>query len=234
MQPGLYLVATPIGNLADLSSRALEILREATLILAEDTRHTRKLLSRYDIHTPLQSSHAHNEARQTDALVRRIRDGAAVALVTDSGMPCISDPGARTVAACRAAGLPVWGVPGPSAVTLGLALSGFPADRFVFEGFLPVKSGGRARRIETWREEERTVVFFESPHRLLRLLGELHEMLPDRLVFVGRELTKHYEEHLLGHPAELLAAFEGRAVKGECVVLIAPCSFQFKDNAPRP
>lgn len=222
MKAGLYLVGTPIGNLEDISPRALDVLREVEVILAEDTRHTRKLLSRYEIHTPLQSSHAHNEARQADGLVRRIRNGAAVALVTDSGMPCISDPGARTVDACRAAGLPVWGVPGPSAVTLALALSGFPADRFLFEGFPPVKAGARARRIESWREEDRTVVLFESPHRLLRLLEALAEGLPDRNVFVGRELTKRFEEHQRGRPDAVLEAYRGRTVKGECVVLIAP------------
>lgn len=221
MQPGLYLVGTPIGNLEDLTARALATLQGVDLILAEDTRHTLKLLSRYDVHKPLQSSHAHNEARQSEAIVERVRNGAAIALVTDSGMPCISDPGARTVAACRAAGVPVFAVPGPSAVTAALALSGFPADRFVFEGFLPPKAGARARRIEAWAQDDRTIVVFESPYRLLRLLEEIAQALPDRPIFVGRELTKHFEEHLSGTAHEVLQAFEGRTVKGECVVLLS-------------
>jgi 16S rRNA (cytidine1402-2'-O)-methyltransferase len=222
MDAGLYIVGTPIGNLNDISARALACLAEADVVLAEDTRHTRKLMSRHDLHTPLQSCHKFNEAQRIVQVLERIERGAAVALVTDSGMPCISDPGARVADACRDAGLSVEVVPGPSAVTTALALSGFAADRFVFEGFLPVKSGGRGRRLAELAEEPRTIVLFESPHRLLKLLQQLAEVMATREVFVAREMTKRFEEHLRGPPGDVLEAFAGRTVKGECVVVIAP------------
>jgi len=222
MEPGLYIVGTPIGNLADITLRALETLRGASVIMAEDTRQTRKLLERHGIATPLVSSHRFNEASRVALILGRIRAGAAVALVTDAGMPAVSDPGARAVAAVRAAGFPVVVIPGPSAVTSAVALSGFGGAGFLFDGFLPHKSGARRRRLTELAACPQPVVLFESPYRLLKLLGELAELMPARQVYIGRELTKHFEESLAGTPAELAARFQGRAVKGELVVVLAP------------
>lgn len=222
MDPGLYLVGTPIGNLADLSLRALETLKSVAVILAEDTRHTRHLLERYEIRTPVQSCHRFNEAARLDFVLGRIRAGEAVALVTDAGMPAVSDPGARVVAGCRRAGARVTVVPGPSAVTAAVALSGMWQTRFAFEGFLPHKPGARRRRLAELAGMTCPVVIFESPFRLVRLLGEIQDVLGTRAVFVGRELTKHFEECLTGTPAEVLAVLAGRTVKGECVVVVAP------------
>lgn len=220
--PGLYVVGTPIGNMSDISPRALDTLRAAEAILAEDTRHTRKLLSRYDIHTPLISCHRFNEASRSGAVLDRIRGGAVMALVSDSGMPGVSDPGSHVVAACREAGLPVYVVPGPSAVTSAIALSGFGGSGFVFDGFLPHKSGARRRRLEELLAHTLPVVLFESPYRAMKLMTELNDLAPERDIYVGRELTKRFEESLLGKPADILAAFEGKVVKGEWVVVIKP------------
>lgn len=220
MTPGLYLVGTPIGNLSDIAERALETLREADVILAEDTRHTRKLLSRYDIHTKLVSYHKFNEAARVDAVLSRIQQGAAVALVSDAGMPCISDPGARMVSACHDAGVLVTVLPGPSSVSAALAVSGMCFGPFVFEGFLPPKSGGRLRRLSELAEEQRPVVLFESPYRLLKLLALLQEVMPDRRVCVAREMTKRFEQVNCGIPAELIAVYDGRTVKGEIVLVL--------------
>ncbi len=222
MQSGLYIVGTPIGNLGDISPRALETLRDVAAILAEDTRHTRKLLTRFDLHTPLISCHGFNEARRIEPVLDRIRGGEAMALVTDSGMPGVSDPGSRVVSACREAGLPVYVVPGPSAVTSAIALCGFGGSGFVFEGFLPHKSGARVRRLGELLAVDMPVVLYESPHRFMKLLGELSELAPDREMFVGRELTKQFEESRWGIPAQVREAYEGRTVKGELVVVIRP------------
>ncbi len=222
--PGLYVVGTPIGNLDDISARALDTLRRADAILAEDTRHTRKLLTRFDIHTPLISCHQFNEARRSSDILRRLTAGAALALVSDSGMPGISDPGSRVVAACREGGHPVYVVPGPAAVTAAVSLSGFGGAGFLFDGFLPVKSGARRRRLTALLAHDRPVVLYESPHRALKLLNELQDLAPDRRVFIGRELTKRFEESVLGTPAEVAAAFAQRAAKGEWVVVIEPAS----------
>lgn len=222
MNPGLYIVGTPIGNLGDVSQRALDTLREAGVIFAEDTRRTRKLLSRYDIHTPLISCHGFNEARRVEPLLDRIRRGEAVALVTDSGMPGISDPGARVVTACRRAELPVTAIPGPSAVTTAVALCGFVSNDFIFEGYLPQKSAARRRRLEALREESRPIVFFESPHRFMKVLIELNEIMPDRELFVGRELTKQYEQLTWGTAEQIRACYEGRAIRGEFVLVLGP------------
>lgn len=221
MNPGLHIVGTPIGNLQDITLRALETLREATLILAEDTRHTRGLLDRHGLRTPMLSYHKFNEAARADEILARLRAGEAIALVSDSGMPAVSDPGARLVAACRAAGLPVHAVPGPSAVTTAVALAGFQGAGFHFAGFLPHKSGARRRALEALGALEVPAVLFESPYRLLKLLGEIEAVLGARRLFVGRELTKKFEEHLVGTPAEIRAAFGTRTVKGECVVVLA-------------
>ncbi|HOW98713.1 MAG TPA: 16S rRNA (cytidine(1402)-2'-O)-methyltransferase [Kiritimatiellia bacterium] len=233
MEPGLYIVGTPIGHLQDITLRALDTLRQADLVVAEDTRHTRVLLERHGIPARLFSCHRFNEASRTDAILDRIRAGGAVALVTDSGMPGVSDPGSRVVAACRAAGLPATCVPGPSAVTAAVALCGFGGAGFTFAGFLPRKSGARRRRLEELAARHEPFVLFESPFRLLRLLEELEAVAGARPVFLGRELTKQFEECRTGTPAELRAAFAGRAVKGELVLVVAPAGRHDEpDDAP--
>lgn len=225
MDAGLYIVGTPIGNLGDLSFRALETLREADLIVAEDTRHTRRLTERYEISTRLMSCHKFNEMQRAEQLIERVQGGEAIAMVTDSGMPGISDPGSRVVARCREAGVPITAIPGPAAVTTAVALSGWGESGFIFAGFLPHKSGGRKRDLIKWAEADLPVVLYESPYRLLKLMGEIEEHLaPNRQVFVGRELTKKFEELSAGIPAEIRESYGTRTVKGECVVIIAPAS----------
>jgi len=223
MEAGLYIVGTPIGNLGDISLRAIETLKEADLIVAEDTRHTRRLTDRYEIKTHLQSCHKFNETQRAEQLIERIQQGQAVAMVTDSGMPGISDPGSRVVGLCRAANIPITSIPGPAAVTTAVALSGYGEQGFIFAGFLPHKSGGRRRDIEKWKDADLPVVLYESPYRLLKLMGEIEAYIgPDRTVFVGRELTKKFEECTEGTPAEILNAYENRTGKGECVVILRP------------
>jgi len=234
MNPGLYIVGTPIGNLGDVTLRSLETLKTASLIIAEDTRHTRKLLDRHGIHTPMMSCHKFNEASRTSLVLERIAGGAAVALVTDAGMPAVSDPGSRVVAACREQGFPITAIPGPSAVTTAVALSGFSGGGFHFDGFLPHKSGARRRRLQALAGEEIPVVLFESPYRLIKLLGEIEEVLGPRCVFVARELTKQFEECRVGTPAEIRAAYGNRTVKGELVVIIAPASDREETERPGP
>lgn len=222
MNAGLYLVGTPIGNLDDLSPRAVATLRGVDAILTEDTRHTRILLDRYGIAKPVLSCHKFNEASRTDGIVQRIRGGQALALVTDSGMPGVSDPGSRMVTACRLAGVVVTAIPGPSAVTTAVALSGFVSNGFLFAGFAPRKRGAMTGLLEQVRAIPVPVVLFESPYRLGKLMDVIEEVLADRPLFVGRELTKKYEETIWGTAAEVRGAFEGRSVKGELVVVIAP------------
>jgi len=223
MDAGLYIVGTPIGNLGDISFRALETLKEVNLIVAEDTRHSRRLTDRYEISTRLMSCHKFNEVQRAEQIIERIQNGEAIAMVTDSGMPGISDPGARVVALCREADVMITSVPGPAAVTTAVALSGLGEKGFIFAGFLPHKSGGRKRDLIKWAEADLPVVLYESPYRLLKLLGEIGEHLgTGRAVFVGRELTKKFEELTYGTPTEILTHYEGRTVKGECVVIIQP------------
>lgn len=223
MEAGLYIVGTPIGNLGDLSLRAIETLKEANLIVAEDTRHTRRLTSRYEITTHLQSCHKFNEIQRAEQIVERIHNGEAVAMVSDSGMPGISDPGSRVVALCREADVPITAVPGPTAVSTAVALSGYGEKGFIFAGFLPHKSGGRKRDLEKWINADLPVVLYESPYRLLKLMGEINAYLgSDRTVFVGRELTKKFEECCEGSPTDVQIRYENRTVKGECVVIIKP------------
>lgn len=222
MDAGLYIVGTPIGNLGDITLRAIETLKSANLIVAEDTRHTRHLLDRYEIRTPTMSCHKFNEASRVELILGKIRSGQSVAMVTDSGMPAVSDPGSRIVAACHDTGVPVTVVPGPSSVSSALALSGFGGSGFLFEGFLSHKSATRERRLAELANCDVPVVLFESPYRLLKLMGEVERILGTRPVFVAREMTKLFEEHLRGTAAEIAAAFENRTVKGELVVVIAP------------
>lgn len=220
LPPGLYVVGTPIGHLGDVTLRALDTLRQADAILAEDTRHTMKLLSHYDIHTPLISCHKFNEAQRSQSIVGRIQSGAALALVSDAGMPGISDPGGRVVAACRGAQCDVFVVPGASAVTAAVAISGIAGDRFHFEGFLSPKSATRRRRLAELLQLDCPVVLYESPHRAMKLLEELTDLAPDRTVFVGRELTKKFEQSLSASAAELRDFFATRTTKGEWVLVI--------------
>lgn len=225
LTPGtLYLVATPIGNLEDITLRALRILRQCDLIAAEDTRRTLQLLRHFQIQKPILSCHAHNEARRASALVERLRQGATVALVTDAGSPGISDPGERVVRAVLEAGLRVEPVPGPCALIAALTASGLPTHEFHFLGFLPHKTGARLRRLESLRSVPGTLVFYESPHRIERLLEALAALYPDRTVVVARELTKKFEQFLRGHPAQLVEHLRTRPLRGECVVLVEPAT----------
>lgn len=219
--PGsLYVLATPIGNLGDISYRAIKTLQDADLILCEDTRQTRKLLDHYGIHAPTMSYHDHNEARKTPEIVERLMQGANIALVSDAGTPTISDPGYRLLNALRDTDLSVIPIPGASAVTALLSVSGLPTDRFVFEGFLPVKKGKRQRRLEELAVDEKTIVFFESPHRIARTLGECLAVMGNRPACVGRELTKKFEEIQRGTLEELSQWAQQKTIKGEITLAI--------------
>ncbi len=220
---GLYIVGTPIGNLGDITARGIETLKAASLIIAEDTRQTRKLLTHFEIKTHCISCHKFNEVQRCDEIIERIQGGQTVAMVTDSGMPCISDPGSRIVSACREAGVMITSAPGPTAVTTALALSGFGGHGFLFAGFSPRKSGARRRTLKQCSDLPVASIFYESPYRLLKFLVEIEEVVGgDREVFVARELTKKFEELLRGTAASIRQRFDGRTVKGECVVIIAP------------
>lgn len=217
----LYLVPTPIGNLGDITLRALETLKTADLILAEDTRTSGKLLKHYDIETPMRSYHAHNEHRVTDELVKQLQQGATIALITDAGSPGISDPGFLMARACHAAGVQVVALPGATAFVPALTASGLPSDSFYFEGFLPQKKG-RQTRLKAIALLDKTTVLYESPHRLIRCLRELSEHCgSDRLACVCRELSKIHEEVRQGSLADLLAHYEAHPPKGEIVIVVA-------------
>lgn len=216
----LYLVATPIGNLEDITARALRVLREVSLIAAEDTRHTRRLLTHFDIHTPLTSYFEHNKQTKLEAILAALEAGD-VALVSDAGMPALSDPGYELVRAALEAGHNVIPIPGPSAITAALAASGLPTDAFVYVGFLPRKAGERRRLLESLRAEPRTLVAFEAPHRLLESLAAIRETLGDRRIAVARELTKMFEEIYRGTVGEAHAHFSARGVAGEITLVIA-------------
>lgn len=222
LTPGtLFLVATPIGNLEDITLRALRTLKECDVVAAEDTRRTGQLLKHFGISRPLLSYFQFNEAKRSEEIIGRLQRGEKVALVTDAGSPGISDPGERVVRAALAAGLRVESVPGPSALVAALTASGLPTDEFHFIGFLPHKSGQRRKQLERLKGYEGTLVFYESPYRVERLLGELNELFVGRRVVMARELTKKFEEYLRGTAAQLLEVLKGRSVKGEFVVLVA-------------
>ncbi len=219
--PALYVVATPIGNLEDITLRALRVLKEADLIACEDTRHTRKLLEHYGISTPLVSYHEHNEPKRAAELLEKLRSGASIALVSDAGMPGVSDPGYRVVALAVENNIPVVPVPGASAVVAALAASGLPTDAFRFSGFLPARQGQRRKALERVRDSQATEVFYEAPHRLAECLEDIVEVLgPERPLAVAREITKLHEEFLRGTAAEVLAVVKGRTVRGEITLLI--------------
>ncbi len=218
----LYFVGTPIGNLEDFSPRAQRILREVQAIGAEDTRHTRHLLAHFDIHTPLFSFHQHNERARTEEIVARVRAGESIAIVSDAGMPLISDAGAVLAARLHDEQLPCTCVPGPSAVDTALLLSGLPTDIFQFLGFAPREKAARAALCAALRTTPHTSVVFESPQRLVSTLRMLADALPDRQMAVARELTKLHEEVARGTAGELAMHFSAGDVRGECVLVIAP------------
>lgn len=223
LRPGtLYLVATPIGNLEDITLRALRVLRECDVVAAEDTRHSGRLLQHFGISRPMLSYFQFNEARRSEEILERLRRGEKVALVTDAGSPGISDPGARVVAAALAAGLRVEAVPGPCALVAALTASGLPTDEFHFVGFLPHKTGQRRRQLEALRTVPGTLIFYESPYRIAKLLEELAGLYPMRKLVLARELTKKFEEFRHGLPGPLLAEIRATAPKGEFVVLLGP------------
>ena len=225
VQPGsLYVVATPIGNLDDISARALRILREVALIAAEDTRHSVRLLQHFGIETPLAACHEHNERDQGGRFLARLQAGEDVALISDAGTPLISDPGYHLVRQARAAGIAVVPVPGACALIAALSAAGLPSDRFIFEGFLPAKAAGRRARLEQVREEPRTLIFYEAPHRILECLEDMREVFGgERSALLARELTKTFET-LKGLPLDELCAWvaaDSNQQRGECVVLVA-------------
>lgn len=224
--PGtLYVVSTPIGNLEDITLRALRTLQEADLIAAEDTRKTRKLLTHYQISSPLTSYHDHNTEFRSAFLIERLKEGQNVVLVSEAGTPGISDPGYSLVRQALQEEIPVVPVPGPTALIAALSVSGLPLDRFAFEGFLPRKEGKRRKRLERLRGEERTVILYESPHRLIRLLEEIRGVLGvDRPIVVAKEVTKLYEGFYRGNAGEILDRLRGEKVLGEYTVLIAGVS----------
>jgi len=219
----LYLVSTPIGNLEDITLRALRILKEANLIAAEDTRRTGVLLKHFGIQNRMESYHDHNKMRKAPMLLNRLRQGDSVAVVSDAGTPGISDPAYYLVRRAAEAFIPVVPIPGATAAVAGLTVSGLPTDRFVFEGFLPVKKG-RKSRLEALARETRTIILYEAPHRLLRTLSDLLEVLGDRTTAVCRELTKKFEETLRGPISEIIRVFSERKPKGEFILIIKGCT----------
>ncbi|HEY7519677.1 MAG TPA: 16S rRNA (cytidine(1402)-2'-O)-methyltransferase [Methylomirabilota bacterium] len=216
----LFVVATPIGNLEDISARALRVLREVDVIACEDTRRTRGLLAHFDIHTPTVSYYEHNKLVRGPQLLRRLAEGGSVALVTDAGTPGISDPGFMLVRDARAAGAAVVPVPGPSAVAAALSAAGVPGDRFVFDGFLPVKPGRRLNRLKALRALGTTIVVYESPHRIVAALEAMAEVFGDVEIVVARELTKQFEEIVRATPAAHLERLRASAPRGEFAIVI--------------
>ncbi len=233
MSGTLYLVATPIGNLEDITHRALRVLREAGVIACEDTRRTRQLLSHYGVRTPLVSYREHNEAARSADLIERLRQGVSVALVSDAGTPLISDPGHRLVARAAAAGIRVEPVPGPCALVAALAASGLPADGFHFAGFLPAKAAQRRAALARLKAIESTLVLYEAPHRAVAALEDLDAVLGPRPMVVAREVTKIHEEFLRGTAAELAGALKARpSVKGEITLVVGRSDAQPADDRP--
>ena len=233
MSGALYVIATPIGNLEDITHRAVRLLGEADLIACEDTRQTRKLLDHYGIHKPTISYHEHNEAERAPELTARLLAGETIALVSDAGMPLVSDPGYRLVHAAIESGVAVHPVPGPSAALSALAASGLPTHAFYFGGFLPAKPGQRAKALEALANETATLVFYEAPHRLMEALEAIETVLGPRPVVVARELTKVHEEFLRGTAAEIRALLAARdSVKGEITLLIGRADGPAPDDTP--
>lgn len=218
----LYLVATPLGNLGDITYRAVEMLKTVAVIAAEDTRRTKILCQKYEIHTPLTSLHEHNERKKAPELVGRLKAGESVALVTDAGMPVVSDPGAYLVEQAQAAGVPVTVIPGPNAAVAALAVSGFRGEKFRFEGFPPKKSAAMERWLKKLAGEEAPVICYESPFRLVKTLEAIQKTLGEIPVVVAREMTKLYEEVTRGSTSEVLRRYTDRPPKGEITLLFWP------------
>ena len=217
----LYIVPTPIGNLTDITLRAIEVLKEVDLILAEDTRTSGKLLKHFDINSPSQSHHMHNEHKTVDAIIQKLNSGMSIALISDAGTPAISDPGFLLTRACIENNIEVECLPGATAFVPALVNSGLPNDKFVFEGFLPVKKG-RQTRLKLLAEETRTIIFYESPHKLIKTLTHFCEYFgEDRQLSVSRELTKLYEETIRGTAKEVLEHYTNKPPKGEIVIVVA-------------
>lgn len=233
--PGsLYIVATPIGNLEDITFRAVRILKEADLIAAEDTRHSRKLLSHFGISKPLTSYFDHNKHLKGKYILDQLGEGHTVALITDAGTPCISDPGYQLVRDAVAAGFTVVPVPGPSAAITALSASGLPTDTFVFEGFLPNRQGKRRDKLASLKDERRVLIFYESPNRLHAALADMRDILGERETVIARELTKIYEEFIRGDISAVIDQVNERKIKGEVVVLVAPGSGGREEGTSRP
>ena len=218
----LSVVATPIGNLKDMSFRAVETLKAADLIACEDTRRAGILLKAYDVHTPTTSYHSYSSRAKANRLIEELRNGKRVALISDAGLPGISDPGTALIHEAIEAQIPVTVIPGASAALMALVLSGFPTDKFAFEGFLPVKPGARRTRLERLTHEPRTVVLYESPHRILKTLADIHEVFGDIQMAVSRELTKVFEETRRERVSQLHAHFSSHPPKGEFVLVLPP------------
>jgi 16S rRNA (cytidine1402-2'-O)-methyltransferase len=228
--PGLYVVSTPIGNLGDMTQRAVAVLRSVDLIACEDTRHSGLLLQHFHIRNRLTSYHEYNKVSRTPELVEQLQQGRRIALITDAGTPGISDPGFYLIRAAVRAGIAVMPVPGASSLLAGLVISGLPSDRFAFEGFLPKRDGRRRKRLAALKDEERTTVYCESARRVKRLLAEMLELWGDRDVVVCRELTKRFEEVLRGKLTEVLAQIGDRELKGETVVVVAGAKEEEEDE----
>lgn len=220
----LFVCATPIGNLEDITLRAIRILKEVSLIAAEDTRHTRIILKKYDISTPLTSYHKFNIKQKTRSIIDSLKEGRDVALVSDAGMPGICDPGVELIAEAVKSGIKVVPIPGPSAMITAVAVSSIPAERFVFEGFLPAKSSDREKRLKVLKSEERAIVLYEAPHRIVELLDGIVSVIGDRQVAISRELTKKFEEVIRAKASEAKRHFEKNEPKGEMVVVIQGAS----------
>jgi 16S rRNA (cytidine1402-2'-O)-methyltransferase len=220
MSGSLYIVPTPIGNLEDITFRAVRVLKEVDLIAAEDTRHTQVLLNHYDIRTAVTSYHEHNERGKARELVEQLRQGRSIALLSDAGTPMISDPGYRLVVEAIRAGVQVIPLPGPSAVTAALSAAGLPTDRFGFEGFLPAKKSERRSALEALKKDTKTLIFYEAPHRLKETLADMAEIFGDREVAIGREISKVHEEFLRGALRGILATVEQQTVRGEITLVV--------------
>jgi len=216
----LYIVSTPIGNLEDITLRALKTLRHVHIIAAEDTRHTGILLRKYHIHTPQTSYHDHNKEEKAEVLIDKMKQGKDVALVSDAGTPGISDPGYYLIKRAIEEGIKIIPIPGPTAMIAAISISGLPTDAFVFEGFLPARKGARQKRLRTLRDERRTIILFEAPHRLKESLEDILNIMGDRRIVITRELTKIHEEVLRGRISEIKEMLKNRSLKGEITIII--------------
>ena len=216
----LYVVGTPIGNLEDITLRALRILKEVNIIAAEDTRHSKKLLTHYEIRTPLTSYHDYNKEEKSEILLQKLKDGNTIALLCDAGTPTICDPGFYIIRKTIQSRIPVIPIPGPTALISGLSISALPPDRFIFEGFPPRKHGARQRWLESLQLEKRTIIFYESPHRIIGCLTDLKDLLGDRNIVLAREITKTYEEFLRGKTSDVLLELEKKTIRGEITIIV--------------